>query len=198
MLETEVEAIVLKAKTEARLRERQRIREITEQVRLEAQRKLKYHVSLAQKQIREELNKRCSGGRSQPQPNLVTRCGGAMHGGRFCAGSPTRCARTRRCRPLRSPPSATAPRFTSYRTIRVRRPSRRAWSPPSSSSTAAAAMTERLGEAEGGWQGGGRRALLRYQQRATFLIWQVPQYVHSVGRRRRRRHLVRREIAVYL
>ena len=58
MLETEIEAIVLKAKTEARLRERQRIREITEQVRVEAQRKLKYHVSVAQKQIREELNKR--------------------------------------------------------------------------------------------------------------------------------------------
>ena len=58
MMETEIEAIVLKAKTEARLRERQRIREITEQVRLEAQRKLKYHVSLAQKQIREELNQR--------------------------------------------------------------------------------------------------------------------------------------------
>ena len=49
---------MLKAKTEARLRERQRIREITESVRLEAQKKLKYHVSLAQKQIREELNER--------------------------------------------------------------------------------------------------------------------------------------------
>jgi len=58
MMETEIEAIVLKAKTEARLRERQRIHEITEAVRLEAQRKLKYHVSLAQKQIREELNQR--------------------------------------------------------------------------------------------------------------------------------------------
>ena len=58
MMETEIEALLLKAKAEARLRERKRIREITEQVRLEAQRKLKYHVSLAQKQIREELNER--------------------------------------------------------------------------------------------------------------------------------------------
>ena len=58
MMETEIEAILLKAKTEARLRERSRIKEITESVRLEAQRKLKYHVSLAQKEIREELNQR--------------------------------------------------------------------------------------------------------------------------------------------
>ena len=57
MMETEIEALLLKAKAEARLRERKRIREITEQVRLEAQRKLKYHVQLAQKQIREDLNK---------------------------------------------------------------------------------------------------------------------------------------------
>ena len=56
-METEIEALLLKAKAEARLRERKRIREITEQVRLEAQRKLKYHVQLAQKQIREDLNK---------------------------------------------------------------------------------------------------------------------------------------------
>ena len=50
--------MLLKAKAEARLRERKRVREITELVRKEAQMKLKYHVALAQKQIREDLNER--------------------------------------------------------------------------------------------------------------------------------------------
>lgn len=58
MMETEIEALLLKAKAEARLRERKRVREITELVRKEAQMKLKYHVALAQKQIRLDLNER--------------------------------------------------------------------------------------------------------------------------------------------
>ena len=57
-METTIEALLLRAQAEARLRERKRIKEITAQVREEAQRKLKYRVGMAMKQIREEVNER--------------------------------------------------------------------------------------------------------------------------------------------
>ena len=58
MIEAEVEALILHARTEARVLERKRIKEIKARVQAEAEERVKREVTLAQNEIRSQLNER--------------------------------------------------------------------------------------------------------------------------------------------